>query len=109
MINESEINASLINQWLFERLNLQEIEEKLIALGFDSDNRAAYIQAYKKLKYAKRQSLGFVLAGIGAILGFIGCVLSMLNPIPEFNDFFLYGLTTIAVIVVFAGLYLVFE
>ena len=109
MINETEINASLINQWLVERLNSEEIEAKLMALGVDSDNRAVYIKAYNKIKYAKRQSLGFILAGIGALLGFVSCVLTMINPIPALNDFFLFGLTTIAVIIVFAGLYLVFE
>ena len=26
--------------------------------------------------------------GIGAVLGFIGCVMALINPIPELHDFF---------------------
>ena len=103
------INSTLINQWSIERLSMQEVKEKLIALGYDSDHINVHLKEYNKLKYAKRQSAGFILVGIGALLGFISCLLKMVNPIPDLNDFFLYGLTSIAIIVVMMGLYLVFE
>ncbi len=109
MDNPITINSALINQWSIERLSMQEVEEKLIALGYDSDYINVHLKEFNKLKYAKRQNAGFVLVGIGALLGFLSCVLTMVNPIPDLNDFFLYGLTSIAIIVVMMGLYLVFE
>ena len=109
MDNPITINSALINQWSIERLSMQEVEEKLIALGYDSNYINVHLKEFNKLKYAKRQSAGFVLVGIGALLGFLSCVLTMVNPIPDLNDFFLYGLTSIAIIVVMMGLYLVFE
>ena len=109
MDNPITINSALINQWSIERLSMQEVEEKLIALGYDSNYINVHLKEFNKLKYAKRQSAGFVLLGIGALLGFLSCVLTMVNPIPDLNDFFLYGLTSIAIIVVMMGLYLVFE
>ncbi|HRI40258.1 MAG: hypothetical protein KBA16_09495 [Bacteroidia bacterium] len=63
----------------------------------------------QRLKRAKQQNLGFILAGIGAVLGFISCVLTLWNPIPSIYDLVLYGLTSIAILVIFAGLYLIFE
>ena len=63
----------------------------------------------QRLNRAKQQNLGFILAGIGAVLGFISCVLTLWNPIPSIYDLVLYGLTSIAILVIFAGLYLIFE
>ncbi len=63
----------------------------------------------QRLKRAKQQNLGFILAGIGAVLGFISCVLTLWNPITSIYDLVLYGLTSIAILVIFAGLYLIFE
>lgn len=63
----------------------------------------------QKLKRARQQNLGFILSGIGAVLGFISCVLTMWNPVPSLYDLILYGMTSLAIIVIFAGLYLVFE
>lgn len=109
MDNPITINSALINQWLIERLNLEEIEGKLMALGYDSESMAAYIKEFNRIKYAKRQNIGFVLIAIGAFLGFLSCVLTMVNPIPDLNDFFLYGLTSLAIVIVSIGFYYIFE
>lgn len=109
MTAQTEINTSLLSQWINERLNQEEIEEKLMALGYDADKVASYIKTYNQLKHAKRQYIGFVLTGIGAFLGFISCVLTMINLIPELTNLFLYGLTTLAIVLVMIGLYYIFE
>lgn len=56
-----------------------------------------------------RQTKGFICLAAGAFLGFISCVITLINPIPELYNLVLYGLTSIAVIIIFIGLYLVFE
>ena len=109
MDNPININSALINQWSIERLSMQEVEQKLIALGYDSDYINVHLKEFNKLKYAKRQSAGFVLLGIGALLGFLSCLLTMVNPIPDLNDFFLYGLTSLAIVIVSIGFYYIFE
>ena len=109
MTNHTEINTSLINEWMSDRLSQQEIEKKLIHLGYDAHKRAEHIRAYDKLKHAKRQYVGFMLSGIGALLGFISCVFTMINLTPELTNFFLYGLTSISIVLVMIGLYFVFE
>ncbi len=63
----------------------------------------------KKAKIAKRQTDGFILLAFGAVLGFISCVLTIINSIPSLYFWILYGLTSIAVILICAGLYYLFE
>jgi hypothetical protein len=58
---------------------------------------------------AKRQFNGILLMVIGAFTGFISCVLSLINPIPEFYGIFLYGLTSLAITLALIGLYLLLE
>lgn len=65
-----------------------------------------YINFEKK---RKRQLNGFILMGLGAFLGFVSCLLTVTNPIPELYNVILYGLTTFAIIIIMWGLYFVFE
>ena len=104
-----KISPSVIQQWLLERIGINEVEQRLVSLGHDDVSIAAHVQEFKKVKYARRQNAGFIYVAIGAFLGFISCVVNMINPIPEWNDFFLYGLTSLAIVIVFTGLFYIFE
>lgn len=101
--------SSVIQSLVMESLSVEEAEKKLRNMGYDEISIEDFIKEYKKQKHAKRQNIGFVLVAIGALLGFISCVLTMINPIPALCDFFLYGLTSIAILIFFVGFYLVFE
>jgi hypothetical protein len=57
----------------------------------------------------KRQTNGFICMGVGAFLGFISCMLTVINPVPALYYYILYGLTSISITIIFIGLYLVFE
>lgn len=57
----------------------------------------------------KKQFNGFFCMGLGAFLGFISCVLSLTNPIPELYNVILYGLTSIAILIIVVGMYFLFE
>lgn len=57
----------------------------------------------------ERTANGWKCMALGASIGFIGCVLTMLDIIPEARDLWMYGLTTIGVIIAFLGCYLVLE
>jgi hypothetical protein len=103
------IDAAQLSQWAAEKLDHDTVRTALQSRGMDQDSINAYLAEYRKLRNAKKQFGGFLCCGIGAFLGFLGCVLSMVNPVPELYGFFLYCLTSIAILVIFAGLYLLFE
>ncbi len=56
-----------------------------------------------------RQRNGLKFLGIGAFIGFISCVFSILNPIESLYHVNLYVCPSIAVALIFYGLYLIFE
>ena len=100
---------SNLQQWIAEKLDHQTLKERLLAMGMDEESIHLHLTEWKKLNYAKRQTTGFIYLVIGALLGFISCVMSIINPIPDLYYWFLYGLTSMALSIIFIGLYFVFE
>ncbi len=88
---------------------LQAIEEELSKNGIAAGIISTYLKEIKRMRNAKRNFKGFIWMGAGAFIGFLSCVLTVTQAIPLFHDFILYGLTGIGVVMVFIGLYLVFE
>ncbi len=60
-------------------------------------------------KVDKRLNQGIKLLAVGAVLGFLSCVLSIWNPIPAMYYIVLYGVTSIAILLIMIGLYYIFE
>ncbi|HNP24776.1 MAG TPA: hypothetical protein PKM63_05790 [Panacibacter sp.] len=107
--NTTAVDTASLRQWFAAKLTPQALEAELTSKGLDAEAIINHVKAYKKLRNAKRQNTGFMTLGIGAVLGFIGCVMALINPIPELHDFFLYGVTMVAVVVIFIGFYFIFE
>lgn len=103
------IDQTTLEQWVNQKLDQKSVEQQLYAMGFDDLMVAEHIKAYRRLIYAKRQFMGFIFLGTGAFLGFISCVLTIVNPAPELYNVILYGLTSVALIIIFIGLYMVFN
>ena len=103
------LTANEVEQWIVEKLDIQQVKEKLIALGCDEENLSTQLREFKKAKYGKAQTKGFVLLGVGALLGFISCVLALVNPVPELYYWFLYGITSVAIVILFIGLFFLVE
>jgi hypothetical protein len=103
------VNRDIINDWIENRLDAGTIKDQLKAKGIDTSLADLYLKEYLRLRHEKKRFKGFMLAGIGAFLGFVSCVLSVLNPLPELFHVFLYGLTSLAIIFIVAGLYFLFE
>lgn len=99
----------MVKEWLHQKLDQKTIDARLTAMGFDSETIAEYVAAYRKLKRERKQTMGFVVTAAGALLGFISCVLSLTNPIPALYDFILFGVTSVAILLIVAGMYLIFE
>jgi hypothetical protein len=74
-------------------------------LGVEADA----ILLEKRREAARRSAQGVKRIAIGAILGFLSCVLGLCNPVPGFYEVLLYGVTSVAIVLIFWGLYLIFE
>lgn len=108
-MNNSAINAETIQLWIKEKLTPKAIEESLISQGYESRAIIEYMSEYNRLVRVKRQITGFVLMGVGGFIGFIACVMALLNLVPDMQSFFLFGLTMVGVGIVFYGMYLAFQ
>jgi len=105
----SAVDEDLLRQWRAEKFSVQAAEQALLARGVDPETVNAYLKAYRKICVAQKQFTGFLLMGLGAVLGFISCVLSLVNPIPSLYGLILYGLTSMAILLIVAGMYCLFE
>lgn len=103
------IDEATIQQWVASKLEPKVVEAELIAMGMDEVAIASNLQTFKRLRNAKRQVNGFICMGLGAFIGFISCILSVLNPIPALYNDILFGLTSVAILIVFLGMYFLFE
>lgn len=105
---EAQQNSILL-QALKNNWETEKVSEQLFAQGHDEMSVDLLLREFKKLRNAKRQQLGFLLSGIGAFLGLFSCLLTIFNPFPELFNVILYGLTSVAIIIAFVGLYYIFE
>lgn len=102
--SNSILLQALKQNWEVERFSARLIEE-----GHDEVSVDLLLREFKKLRHEKRRQTGFILMVAGACLGLISCVLSIFNPIPELFNLILYGLTSVAICIAFAGLYFILE
>ena len=109
MPNATTISPALIHQWIRDKFDVQRVKEELLSRDFDDDSIDAHVREFKRLKYAKRQTNGVIYLAGGAFLGFISCVLTLINPVPVLYNIILYGLTSISILVICLGLYYLLE
>lgn len=109
MDNSISSRDQLLQDWKAKNYSLDEIRLELTRAGNTEEDIAAIIKEYQKLQEEKRRTIGFVCMAAGAFLGFISCVMTMMDLIPAFTGVFLYGFTTLAIIIVLIGCFFVFE
>ncbi len=108
-MNNNTLNSAMLQLWLNDNFSLKAVEESLVSKGYSNNLINDYIVEFKRLKNARKQLTGFILMGIGGFLGFIACVMAILNIIPDFQDFFLFGVTILGISMVLYGMYLAFQ
>jgi hypothetical protein len=106
---DTTIDTNILQKWIAARMEPKAVEEALLASGYDETAINSHLNEYRRLKNAKRLFEGFVCMGVGAFLGFISCVLTLINAVPALYAIILYGLTSLAILVILVGLYFVFE
>lgn len=104
-----QIDPQVIKTWQYENLNQDSLRVKLQSYGWEEERIAQHLKAYIKAQCAKRQFAGCILLASGALLGFISCVLTLMNAAPGMFHMILYGLTSLAILLIFFGLYYIFE
>jgi hypothetical protein len=109
MTYDLSLDSATIQQWITAKLKPEAVEKELKSKGFDEADIATHLKAYRRLRNAKRQFTGFIFMGTGAFMGFISCLLTILNPIPELYNVILFGLTSVAIGIICVGMYFVFE
>ena len=109
MQSQPSLDTALIRSWVDAKLATDNVEAQLKMMDFSEEKIADYVKAYKKERYAGRRMNGFLFAGIGAVTGFISCLLSIINPVPELYNVILFGLTSVAILLICLGLYFLFE
>lgn len=100
---------NFIQQWVNEKSNAETIRQQLSAQGFSEEDILSHLNLFKKAVYQKKQTKGFIILASGALLGFVSCVLTLTNPIPELYNWILYGLTSVALALIMWGLILILE
>ena len=108
----SEINSlqsDLYKKWNSGDFSEESIKKDLEYKGLNEQEISDLLNQYKKKQNDERQKIGFILTAVGAFFGFLSCVFTMLDLIPEMRGFMLYGLTTIGIVLIFVGLFFVFE
>ena len=109
MESAQAIDLSRVRLWINHKYDKAKVESELNGLNFSQELVGEYLKAYDKAKADIRLQNGFIWLAIGAVLGFISCVLSLWNPIPSLFNLILFGLTPVSIVMVCYGLYLVFE
>ncbi|MBK7692246.1 MAG: hypothetical protein IPJ31_14460 [Bacteroidetes bacterium] len=99
----------LFDNWTHLNFSEEQIKEELLRKGYIEEKIFEILTLYKEKKSAARSTKGFILMVVGALIGFTSCMLTLLNVMPEMRDFFMVGLTTIAISIVVLGCYYVFE
>lgn len=102
-------NPDFYERWKENNHTPDVIINELRQQGMDSLQIVEVLNFFKKKHNDEKQFTGFILTGIGAFIGFLSCVFTMLDLIPELRGFVLYGLTSIALLLIMVGLYYIFE
>jgi hypothetical protein len=103
-------NSSVLlkaNDWFAKGLSLKDIEAELVQSGIEPRHVPELMAEIKKLRNAKRTSRGLILILIGAVICLVSCIITLFSSYSDLS-LVLYGLTSVGIIIVFAGLMQIF-
>ena len=101
--------VDLFKSWDLNKKYPDDMILDLRNLGLSDTEIHSIYEQYNKLKLHERHQKGMIMMLLGGFIGFLSCVLTMLDLLPEIRSFTLYGLTSIGVFIAFIGAYFVFE
>lgn len=87
----------------------EEIEKSLIEMGHDRRYVLELVEEIAKMRGASSRSTGLTLILVGAVICFVSFLLTVTSAVSgDAYNFVLFGLTSVGVIVIFAGFTKVF-
>lgn len=99
---------SKAGSWFAQGLDSKQIEAELAKEGIEERHIPEMMKEIKKLRNAKRTTRGLVLILAGAATCLASCIITLLSSYSNMH-MALYGLTSIGIILVFAGLAYIFK
>lgn len=95
--------------WRFQGISEEQISQLLQKQGVHEVAIDEILTLYKKKNREERSQKGFFLMVLGAVLGFLSCLMTLLGVLPEYRELIMVGLTTLAICIAVWGCYYVFE
>jgi len=109
MAAQPEPLSNYVISQLNEGKRKEQIETDLLAKGHDERFVKDLVRESQKLRYAKRRTQGLVLILAGAVVCFASFLLTITSSFSQESfTTILFGLTSIGIVIVFAGFTRVF-
>ncbi|HSF90032.1 MAG TPA: hypothetical protein VLA46_11480, partial [Saprospiraceae bacterium] len=106
MVQTQTNDETLFRSWQQRNVSKSFVQAELSNQGYSTEEISSMLEEYTRYRIARRNTMGWCMMGLGGFLGLVSCVLTMLDPLPDFRGLFMYGFTSIAVIMAFYGCYL---
>jgi hypothetical protein len=105
----NETPSAYATRMLDSGVSRQQIENDLVSMGQSRQFAADIVSELVKMRDAKKRSQGLVLILAGAFICFISFLLTVTGFVSgDAYNFVLFGVTSLGVIVIFAGFTMVF-
>lgn len=109
MSGDHTTQASFIDAWLAQNLSIEEARIELNKQFSSEEDVLYHLNYFKKKRQELRSRKGLFFMIVGALLGFISCVLTLTDIFPDMRELIMVGLTTLAISIAVLGCYFVFE
>lgn len=100
---------ALFPKWHQLKISKSSALEELGGKGLSVEEISLIWENYSRYRLSKRITLGWTLMFVGGAVGLLSCVITMLDPLPDFRGLFMYGITSVAITMSLYGCYLVME
>lgn len=105
-MSQNTITHDYVLGWLEKGLSNNQIEAELISLGIEERNIPEMLKEITKMRNARNTTKGLYLMLAGASLCLISCVVTLMSS--QTSAIMLYGVTSVGIIIIFAGLVKIF-
>ncbi|MBK9106622.1 MAG: hypothetical protein IPL92_19205 [Saprospiraceae bacterium] len=109
MVEAHTHNEMVFRKWEQHKMSKSQILEELGSHPLSPEEITTVWDNYSRYRVGKRNTQGWMLMGVGGFIGFVSCVITMIDPLPDFRGLFMYGFTSIAIMMALYGCYLVME
>lgn len=106
----TQINTeTLFPKWHQLKISKSTAMAEVGEWGLSAEDIEVIWENYLRYRLSKRITLGWTLMFVGGALGLLSCIITMIDPLPDFRGLFMYGITSVAITMSLYGCYLVME